>query len=174
MKRYLHIIFLIGIINFIVIACDDDEIVKGKNVELYLIESYETIDNTFQIDESTVITKKNPIVYYSDFISYDSNDYIFEISSESKDKIENLEHSVHGLAFALKVDNKLIYTGYFWPSYSSQSCNWVVIDPFRLSSSNELKIMLGYPGLLIGEEIPDKRNDNQILDVFRRDSKLIE
>ena len=176
MKRHLYIIVLIGIINFVLIACDNDEIdnIIGSDVELYLIESYETIDNTFQIDENTVITKESPLVYYSDFISYNSNNYIFEISNESKDRIDNLEHSVHGLAFALKVDNKLIYTGYFWPSYSSQSCNWVVIDPFRLSLSNELKVVLGYPGLVIGEEIQDKRNDNQILDVFRRDSKLIE
>ena len=172
---YFLTIILVGI-SFILSGCDKDETdnIKGKDVELYLIESYETIDNSFQIDENSVITKTSPLMYYSDFISYDSNNYIFVISNESKNKIQNLEHSVHGLAFAVKVDTKLIYTGYFWPSYSSQSCNWVIIDPFSISSSNEIEVRLGYPGLVVGEEIPDRRNDNQILDVLRRDNKLME
>ena len=171
---FLTIIFL-GISLFLS-SCDNDDLdkIKGKDVELYLIESYETADIPYQIVENSVRTKTNPLLYYSDFLSYDSNNYMFVISEESKNKIENLEHSVHGVPFAFKVDNVLIYTGYFWPSYSSQSCDWITIDPFSIGSSNEMRVALGYPGLVVGIEIPDNRNASQILDVFRRDNKLIE
>ena len=44
----------------------------------------------------------------------------------------------------------------------------------NLSLQNELKVELGYPGQIQGTIIPDKRNDSQILDIFKRDNKLIE
>ncbi|MHC1702881.1 MAG: hypothetical protein AB9846_03130 [Tenuifilaceae bacterium] len=167
------LVFVAGAL-FLLLSCDKEDYIIGDNVELYLIESYETIDNSSKINESTVITEANPLIYYSDFISYNPSSYIFEISSVSKERVENLEHTVLGIPFAIKVDNKLVYTGYFWPSYSSAICNWIIMDPLRLYSGNELKVVLGYPGLVNGEAIPDKRNDRRILDVFRRDNKLIE
>ena len=177
MKNQIAFFALVAILSLIFISCDKNEDSKSVSgdVELYLLESYETIENTIQIDETTVITKESSIISYSDFISYDSKNYIFKISDNSKNAIENLEHSTNGLAFAIKADNKLIYTGYFWPGYSSAMCNWIVIDPTMLSiGNNELKIRLGYPGQVEGTAIPDKRNNEQILDIFRRDNKLIE
>ena len=38
---------------------------------------------------------------------------------------------------------------------------------------NELIVQLGYPGLVEGQVIPDKRNDKRILDIFANDDKLI-
>lgn len=175
MKKVLYFIFFSGIISLISISCESENMDNiGSMVELYLIEDFETINNSFVINESTVKTKHTPIITYSDFISYNSSNYTFEISDAAKKKIENLEHSVHGIAFALKVDNVVIYTGYFWPSYSSMSCPWIVTDPMRLYSGNNLTISLGYPSLMDGEEIVDRRNDSAILDVFNRDNKLIE
>jgi len=74
----------------------------------------------------------------------------------------------------MKVDNEIVYTGYFWPSLSSISCNWIVIDPVSTEINNEMKVELGYPSPAYGTDIPDKRNSNQIIDVFRRDNKLVE
>jgi hypothetical protein len=170
----LTIIFL-GLSQFLT-GCDKEGTVKiaGKDVELYFIESYETTDIQYQIDKNSVTTNTNPLLYYSDFLSYDSNNYVFVISEESKNRIKNLEHSVHGIPFVFKVGNEIIYTGYFWPSYSSQSCDWIVIDPFSIDTDNQMKVELGYPGSFLGIEIPDDRNASQILDVFRRDNKLIQ
>lgn len=110
---FLTIIFL-GLTLFLT-GCEKEETdkAKGKDVELYLIESYETTDIQYQIDENSVITKTNPLLYYSDFLFYDSNNYVFVISEESKNRIKNLEYPVHGIPFALKVDNEIIYTGLF-------------------------------------------------------------
>jgi len=176
MKRNIFFISLIPVFVLIISACgrnDDPGQASGK-VELYLMESYETVKNTFQIDESTVVTKESSLISYTEFKSYDSNNYIFTISDNTKTKVENLEHSVHGLAFAIKVDNELIYTGYFWPIYSSMTCDWIITDPIALNRYNGLKMELGYATQTGGIVIPDKRNDKRIIDIFRQDNKLIE
>lgn len=175
MKRQILFITFFVTLNFIFIACDKNENTNSQNgsVELFLLNSYKTIGSTYQIDEKTIVTKSQPLVTYSDFQSYDPSTFTFKISGAAKESIKSLEHSVHGIAFAIKANNVLIYTGYFWPSYSSASCDWVVIDPMMLLISNELSVQLGYPGLREGQIIPDKRNDKRILDIFTSDNKLI-
>jgi len=175
MKRQILFITFFVALTFVFIACGKNENANPRNghVELYLLDSFKTIGYTNQIDEKTIVLKNRPLVTYSDFLSYDPGTYTFEISNTAKEAIKNLEHSVHGLAFAIIANNVLIYTGYFWPSYSSASCDWVVVDPMGLSLDNELMVALGYPGLMEGHVILDRRNDQRILDIFASDDKLI-
>lgn len=175
MIRQILFITLFVTLNFIFIACDKNENTNSQNgsVELFLLNSYKTIGSTYQIDEKTIVTKSQPLVTYSDFQSYDPSTFTFKISDTAKESIKSLKHSVHGIAFAVKANNVLIYTGYFWPSYSSASCDWVTIDPMMLLISNELYVRIGYPGLIQGQVIPDNRNDQRILDTFASDDKLI-
>ena len=175
MKQQILFIALILTLPSIFIACHKNEVVNPKNgsVELFLLDSYHTIGSTVQIDEKTVVTKSHPLVSYADFLTYDPKTYTFRISDSAKEAIKSLQLSVHGLAFAIKANNVLIYTGYFWPAYSSASCDWMVIDPATLSIGNELIVQIGYPGLIEGQVIPDKRNDQRILDIFTSDNKLI-
>jgi len=167
---------MVAIFSLAIFACDKNEDTKPVtgDVELYLLESYETLGNTCQIDETTVSTKQSPLISYSDFISYKPADYEFTISEKARAKINDLEHSVLGIAFAIKANNTLVYTGYFWPCYSSATCNWVVADPCSLIDCNTLRINLRYPKSNSSVLITDNRNDKQILDIFRRDGKLIE
>jgi len=143
-------------------------------VELYLLKSYENLDQTWGIELSSAEIEREPLITYAEFKSYHSKKYIFSLTRAAAEKVENLDHSVHGLAFGIVANEELIYTAYFWPSYSSASCDWLVADPFMLSGRNELHVQLGYPGLLDGVQIPDERNNEMILDIFRRDGKLIE
>ena len=69
----------------------------------------------FQIDESSVITESTPLLTYADFLSYNSSTRTFEISENGILKVKNLSHSTHGIAFAIKADRELVYSGYFWP-----------------------------------------------------------
>jgi hypothetical protein len=112
------------------------------------------------------------LIYYSDIISYDSTEYIFELSDRAISAINILDHSVHGLAFAIKANDTLIYTGYFWPSYSSASCDCIVIDPTMTSLGNMIQVSLGYPYLFPGQTIQDKRNDGRIIRILKLDNKL--
>lgn len=155
-------------------GCEKNQTNVTGEVELYLLQSYSTIDQTCAIDASSVELKDKPLISYSDFKSYDAKEYIFKISDRASKAVESLEHDVSGLPFAVVADNQLIYSGYFWPSYSSAMCQWIVIDPFMISGKNELRLRLGYPGPVEGVEIPDERNHELILGIFRRDGKLIE
>jgi len=168
-----NIIFcsIIGILLCFNACKKDDEIKSTGQIELYLLESYNS--NNYQIDESTIKIQIVPLINYSDIISYNSTNYSFKITDNARARIKNLNHSTHGLAFAVLADNKLVYSGYFWPSYSSQSCDWIVIDPIEADMYNEMKVKIGYPGLMQGVTIPDKRNDKQIIDILTRDNKLI-
>ena len=121
-----------------------------------------------------MLTESSPLISYSDFLSYDSLEYAFWLSNRAMKAIENLEHSVHGIAFGIKANGTLVYTGYFWPSYSSAICDWVVIDPIVTGVEYKIIVRLGYPGLLQGMEIPDKRNDSRIIKIFEDDNKLIQ
>ena len=145
-----------------------------SHLQLHLLESFDTIGTEFEINEISIVVRKNPLLNYSDFISYNPDEFTFEISDDSRRAIENLQHSVNGLAFAILADKELIYTGYFWPGYSSRSCNWLVTDPMTLKLSNKMEVKLGYPGQIDGVLIPDRRNDIRILNIFRRDNMLIE
>lgn len=164
-------IFFLGLV-LILTGCEKDETNNdvGKDVELYLIESFKTKDTQYQIDENTVVTKAIPLLYYSDFISYDSQQYIFEISDESIKRINKLEQTISGIPFALKVNDEIIYTGYFWYTYSSQLCDGIIIWPEFIDVNGG--IIVEYSNLI--SDVPDNRNANEILDVFRQDNKLIE
>lgn len=178
MKRQIIFTALIVMLGFIFIACDKNSTsentdTKNGKVELYLLESFKTIGYT-RIDEKTVVTKAQPLVTYSNFLSYDPTKFTFKISAGARAAIENIKHSVFGTAFAIKANNELIYTGYFWPSYSSASCDWVIIDPIMFTPANEMKVVIGYPGgLMPGQVVPDNRNDKRIVEIFGRDNKLV-
>ncbi|MGF1637068.1 MAG: hypothetical protein ACFCUU_08350 [Cyclobacteriaceae bacterium] len=161
------------ILGFLTTGCQQDEVTSDGKVELYLLESYAKFDNSFQIDESTIKTKTAPLIDYADFISYDPKNYEFKISGNARKAIDNIELAVHGVAFAVMANDTLIYSGYFWPSYSSATCDWIVIDPILISDDNKIKVNLGYPGLFNGQIIPDNRNDSRIIQVFERDNKLV-
>lgn len=176
MKKLSFVFILTVIFSFTFSACNEDlpssEMVLG-DIALYLIDSYETVENSTQIIESSVVTKKIPLISYNDFISYDLNEYTFEISDGAENAVKDLNLPTDGTAFAMKSDDEIVYTGYFWPSYSSGICNWIIIDPY-ISASNKLKVHLGYPWEMDEFDIPDKRNDSRIIQTFRRDNKLIE
>ncbi|HHT30223.1 hypothetical protein [Petrimonas mucosa] len=165
------IISLFGVMFLSTYGCDGDVTTNGK-VELYLIQSYTTVDNSYQIVESSVVTAEIPLIEYDDILSYDSKECIFELSDRAINSIKALETSVYGLAFAIKANDTLVYTGYFWPSYSSVSCDWVVVDPNMTGIGNTMQVSLGYPGLIQGKIIQDKRNDKRIVQILREDRKL--
>lgn len=172
MKNLLYLVssllFLIGI------SCENKNTDGNLNtgVELYLVTSYSKIGTTSHINENSVVTQSTPLIRYSDFLSYDSAHFTFELTDSAVRVIKSLKLSVSGLPFAVKADNRLIYTGYFWPTYSSLSCDWIVIDPMMVTIGNKIQVRLGYPGLIQGHKIPDKRNDERIIRTFKLDNKL--
>lgn len=155
-------------------SCEKNKELLEGQVELYLLNSFKTLNNSCQIDESTAVANKEPLLAYSDMVSYDTKTYSFRLSNNGKQVIIDKGQNIHGNAFAVFANNELIYTGYFWAGFSSSSCQWIVTDPMHLPLSDEMKMNLGYPGQIDGIFIPDNRNDPRILAIFRKDGKLIE
>jgi hypothetical protein len=166
-------IIIFGILGLFIAGCDklnDTNNPSTGFVELYLIDSYKTIGYSRQIDETTIVTKANPLIAYSDILSYDSNSHTFKITEKAKNAVNSLTHPVFGVPFVIKANYVIIYSGYFWPSFSSATCDWTIIDPIMIDFHKGLKVELGYPWPW--ESVPDRRNDQRILDIFSSDHKL--
>jgi len=173
MKRIFSFSTLLVLSILILVNCDKESNVSGE-VELFLLESFATLDQSCAIDQSAAVLKNEPLISYSEFSSYNSEKHVFTISDKAALAVENLEHSVFGLPFAVVANHEIAYTGYFWPAYSSLTCQWIIIDPLMVHGKNELPVVLGYPGPIEGTNIPEERNNKLILDIFNRDGKLID
>lgn len=168
---------LISLIMFLNIACNKgnrNNDVEG-DVDIFLLSDYKINNETDRdiIFDSAVLAE-TPFLTYANLLSYNSSDFEFIISDAAKDAIQNLEHSVRGVAFGVTANNKLVYTGYFWPSYSSALCRWLVIDPVspNFQNDNKLVLRLGYPS--DPGNLEDNRNHPTIINIFSRDKKLID
>ncbi len=172
MKKVVFLVFSVCVTLLLFTGCTKpaNVLFPSDGVEIYLLKSFETVGMSKKINEGSVVLNNSPLVRYSDILSYDKIDYSFSVSDRAVDAIKNVKHSVFGVAFALTVDGRVVYTGYFWPSYSSATCDWVTIDPFLSEYTKTLKVYLGYPGDWDGVE--DRRNDERIISVLQRDKKL--
>ena len=150
------------------------ETIPGNEVAIYLLKSFEKEDNSCQIREETVILEKEELIAYADLLAYHPKTYHFDISENAISRLETLQFPVDGIGFGVLAAGELIYTGYFWPSYSSASCQWTVIDPLLVGLNKTLKVRQGYPGKFDESYIPDRRNDRRITSIFKRDGKLVD
>lgn len=164
--------FLFGMIFITSCNLTENDLHPNGSVDIYLLKSWQQRENSFQILDSEIELKAEPLVSYSELIQYDQKAYAFKLSEAARQRIAGLEHHGHGQPFAVTVNDSVIYTGYFWASFSSALCDWVVIDPLFATSDEWMRVNLGYPWQLPDFNIPDKRNDQRILQVFRADKKL--
>lgn len=171
--KFMLRLFLFSVAVAMVTGCEKEDNAAGT-VDIYLIASYDSGEEGILIEDSSVQLPEKPVISYDELLSYNPDNYCLKLSDKAKSAIFEAEPSVYGKAFAVVANQEVVYTGYFWPGYFSQGCNWIVIDPLRLALGNEVIIELGYPGLLNRYEVPDHRNDERILRIFRRDHKLIE
>ena len=174
-KTSYFLIFLVLLFTFSLSSCDQCDCLTtdGEDVHIFLLKQYETTSGA-QIDESKVVLKDTPLISYSDIKSYNSTTYTFEFTENGRAIIGDMEHSVRGIPFAVAADDELIYTAYFWPAFSSLSCDWLTLDPSHVDFSGEGIVSAGYPGPHPSFNIPDNRNDPRILEIFKRDGKLNE
>jgi len=166
--------FILVFLILCVSACEKKiSNVKGE-VELYLLEAYETVDKSPEIELQSIVLEQVPLISYSGIKSYHAGEHYFKVTDDAREAVEEHAWTVGGTAFAITADEEVVYTGYFVPAYSSMSVQWVVIDPILWRLNNKMYVELGYPGQVEGVVIPDLRNDPRILDIFRRDGKLKE
>jgi len=172
MKKLVFFVVLLSFILTALSGCDKYELsnLSIDKAELYLIKSYKRVEYSQDIDERSIELYRRPLVNYSDIISYSASNHYFRFSDRGVKAIKDMKHSVNGVPFALVADGELIYTGYFWPSFSSASCEWITIDPILVLGNNRMRVNLGYPGDFDG--VLDRRNDHRLLEILGRDNKL--
>lgn len=76
-----------------------------------------------------------------------------------------------GKVFIVCVDRKPVYWGAFWPLYSSQSFDGIIIPTPLMPNKNTIQITLGHPatGFYKGN---DPRSNPAILQSLRQAGKL--
>lgn len=170
MKKGLVLLSLLGLLSLL--SCEKNlQSVEGT-VDIFLVEYYATGEGDILIDENSIRLMNDPVIPYSEIISYSPDNYTFEISDMAKNAIFEADPTVYGQAFAVVANDEVIYTGFFWPGFFSSMCFWVCIDPLTLNSGNTVSVNMGYPALPEHVFIPDKRNDKRLLRIFKRDGKL--
>ncbi len=117
--------------------------------------------------QSGITLSNTNIVNYDEILGYDSTSHVFLLNDKAKERIINYSTS----SFAVAVDGSVVYMASSIPGYSSVSCfECIRIEPF--STDNKYPVELGYPGGS-GFTGIDDRNDERIIEVLKRDNKLI-
>lgn len=123
-------------------------------------------------DIRKIKTRSGPILTTADVVSYLKDTREMTLSPDGRQKIEDLKIPDSGLSFIVFVDGEPIYLGAFWNEFSSLTFRGVAVDvaPLR-SGANVLKFELDYPPLAPKNPAFDPRNDQRILNVFKRSSR---
>lgn len=89
-------------------------------VEIYLLSSYKMVSGKCQIDSSTAILQATAIDKNEDIVTYSPSFYQFQLTNASFQTIKNLRDFT---PFAVTISKRVIYYGFFKPSFSSSSCD---------------------------------------------------
>ena len=166
MKRLLLFCLLTGLF----VACKKE---RDTKVEIYLLDSF-----TRSVDASTnpaIIRYSNtslaalPLVADGDIVGYSPSKTTFYLQKNIAPIIKNFGPDK---AFAVTVDGQPVYIGEFRPAYLSSIVFGIASITPELVDGKELPI--NYIRLDNAPSLQhlDKRNDNKLLDAFRRSGRL--
>ncbi len=137
---------------------------------IYLLA--ENISPQQPVDLGLLELAQPAILTTKDIVSYTQATHEIELTQKGYLTISALPLPVTGISFAACVNGQPIYTGAFWPGYSSLSFAGIVIDPILASKEHPfIHIQLGYPGSDFFEAL-DPRSDPRILQALHRAGKL--
>ena len=125
-------------------------------------QAYVNVNNTDVISD---------IIHYSEIIGYDSSNYTFLIDDNAAKKIKKYYFPSGGLPFTLNVYGETVYTGKFFPAYSQVTPYGIIIDPY--TTGNKLTVKIEYGFFRTDNQLIDNRNDKRIIEVLKKDQKLI-
>jgi hypothetical protein len=115
---------------------------------------------------------EKPLLTVEDIAWYQSDSHEMRLTEKGVDSVLQLNVPVHGLAFAVCIDQTPVYAGAFWGDFSSVSYDGVVIVTTRTTRENPiLQLQLGYPGASFFHG-QDPRADAKIFSVLQEAGKL--
>jgi hypothetical protein len=151
-------------------ACKKDKPTDIKQVEIYLLESYQLVPGKCQVDVSSASLKNSALVTNEDILWYSKRDYEYGLTSNAIQKINALSGRT---PFALTLDKEIIFIGVYMPPIMSSTCDQS-ITMYVNTISNKAILSLGYPyGLQSGSSsISDQRNNPRLVNALFRQRKL--
>ena len=162
-------LFYILTLSTIFFSCKKDTTKAGEKVEIYILKTYKTVVGKCQVDPSTAVLQNTPTVTNDDIIEYSPTAYTFKLSDNAIEKIKNLKDFA---AFAVTVDKRLIYYGFFKPGYSSSSCDHSITMDIAWAANDKILMSLGYPGPMQSITIADERNNPLLIATLQAQGKL--
>jgi hypothetical protein len=151
-------------------ACKKDKPTDIKQVEIYLLESYQLVPGKCQVDVSSASLKNSALVNNDDILWYSGKDHEYGLTSNAIQKINALSGRT---PFALTLDKEIIFIGIYMPPIMSSTCDQS-ITLYVNTISNKAILSLGYPyGLQSGSSsISDQRNNPRLVNALFRQRKL--
>lgn len=166
-------IFLFAIFPIIISCKHDEQLPSNHKIEFILLDSYETKMGSKAIIESSIILNDSSLIEYADINTYDPETHRFSLTASANQALAKIgSEKLHGRAFALTLDREIVYTGYFWAAFSSSICDWVYVDPLSFANNSFFEVKLGYPWYSPEMQIPDNRNNSELLEILQQDGKL--
>jgi hypothetical protein len=166
--RILLFILLIALLGG---ACKKDYGTSGQSLEFYVLRLHQQIPGKCQVDPATAELVDIPTIKNDDILSYNKADYQFKFSPEAYQRLTTLFQALGRVAFAVTVDKKVVYYGYYSNPILSSSCEHSIGMELTLPVVNSIAMVLGCPsGANSG--INDLRNDNLILATLQKQGKL--
>ena len=147
------------------------------------IKGYRVIKDTFrmpvkrlELTDGTVRPAASDSAWMAAFLHKDTatvsvvhSTHIIDINSSAWLKQKALHPSLSaGIRFALVVNHKVIYGGYFWNLVSSFGCHWV----FAFELGNEIRIFREIPDYGIETKENDPRQNDLLFTCLRKTNRL--
>jgi hypothetical protein len=185
MKNLGNILISIVLVTACLLSCSSEDgdtsplddlssIVTGR-VEFFVLKSFNKVENGCLIIDTSIVLSSEPLLNYSDIVSYSASTFTFKITKDGALKLRPIKNPpVSGVPFALVVNGAVVYTGYFWPSYSNYPCEGITIDPSYGESKQLLMVKYREAAAYSGTDYVDKRNAPVLIQTLKKDKKLIQ
>jgi len=161
MKRFGSLLFLLICLFSSYCSHDDQENEAVDPVSIL----YQAMNN---VNDPKILHDK---ISYNDILGYDSIKYAFLLTQDASDQINSYFYKAGGMPFSLEVNGITIYTGLFFPFYSSSTPCGYLVEPV-IGSNNEMIIRLIYG--LCPDQTEDNRNDQHLIEQLETDNKILD
>lgn len=163
----MRIVIIILVLTGTFLSCKKEkELVSSKDmVEVYLLKSVQLVSGKCEVEKGE--TESTPLIANEDILGYSPGEHRFRIKDTAAGKVKALND---GTPFAVSVNGRVIYYGFFKPGYSSSSCFHSIT--MELPFEGKVFLRLGYPGTIEGVTVADLRNHPELISALSAQGKL--
>jgi hypothetical protein len=165
----MRLLLLLLFLPMLFASCKKTEAEVGDKVEIYQLKTYQLLTGKCQVDATTAVLQDTAFVNDAAILAYSPNDHLFSLTPAAMRRVNALANFA---AFAVTVDKKVVYYGFFIFSYSSSSCAQSIVMSLDFENAGNVSLQLGYPGLAQGIPVDDQRNNAKLVATLRRQGKI--